>query len=144
LCGTDSVDPGGCSEGEVCASIPTAPFSTQLCIYAVGEEECPTDLGYDERSVWHRDFTDDRDCTECTCLINGECTGALHLFDTQTCQGPLVDGTVALGGSCVQVDVAIEGALVAEFEPDATCIANGGALQGDADPLSPVTLCCRR
>jgi len=143
VCASEYVTSEGCGVDEVCTPIPVAPFAATTCIYVLAEAECPADLGYDVQHDWHLDFADTRSCSECTCGVEGACTGGVTLLADNTCTGPLAEGTASIGGACIQVSSAIESAELSGFQANATCDPSGGELMGAAMATFPITVCCR-
>lgn len=72
-CGTFEAIAEGCGDG-LCVPQPAAPYDSDVCIWAEGDLECPA--GFDDRTVYHSDFTDTRSCSACSCGgPSGSCEG---------------------------------------------------------------------
>lgn len=143
VCASEYLASEGCEQDSVCAPIPVAPFETTTCIFATGDMECPADLGYDTRLLRYGGFEDTRDCSACTCALEGECVGSIRLFSTSACSDLPVASAV-VNGNCGQVNFAIESAQRSDpFTVDAQCNPSGGDPIGAATETDPVTLCCR-
>lgn len=127
--------PGDACDGGTC--FPAIPEDHAMCIFVEGDAACPGGT-WANRVVSHADFTDDRDCSACTCgSPSGTCGGSVVLMN-QGCGVIFVDEIVVNG--CATVGAASH----AEWYPevDASCSPSGGALVGDAAPTDAITYCC--
>lgn len=127
--------PGDACDGGTC--FPPVPEDHAMCIYVAGEAACPGGM-WSNQVVTHSDYSDDRDCSACTCgTPSGTCGGSVTLMN-QGCGIIFVDEIVANG--CATVGAASH----AEWSPvvNAACNPSGGALVGDAEPTGAITYCC--
>ncbi len=146
-CGVENYETAGCQIGLVCVPTPVAPYDGRLCVTYDGEQECPQGYGYDERSVYYRDYADDRACESCSCGdVEGECGGSLVLWNPASCSGtPLA--TLTIGGACVQTltqGVESGDVMAAGLTPNASadCDPSDSQATGEAEGIDPVTFCC--
>lgn len=130
-----SFDAGGCENGELCVADVGDGI---LCIVREGEHACP-EGPYTEARTLHRDFSDTRSCSECSC---GE--------GSSTCIG---DMTFRDGGcTATSLEVINGPGCTAEMTPThavftwdtwtASCPEQGGVPSGTAEATDPVTICC--
>ncbi len=147
-CALSAPDPGGCAQGEICVPGVASPFDGRLCIWAEGELGCPADGLWTEQLVRWTDWTDTRDCSQCTCMHEEvPCTGSIYLFDEANCGG-LPVGNVSVGGSCTAAGMGytVTSARLANngLTPDpSSCDANPGNPIGGLDPGGAITFCCQ-
>ncbi|HWB81085.1 MAG TPA: hypothetical protein VG755_39250 [Nannocystaceae bacterium] len=144
-CGLGRLDVIGCDAGNACVSPPTAPYDGRICIWHDGNQQCPTDIGYDVRSIYYGDVADDRACDTCTCGDpEGDCDGGVQIFGTDTCnEAPT--GNLNISGACAVMG-NITAARVAAGDPDpdpaAECAPSDVQATGQAEGIDPVTFCC--
>jgi hypothetical protein len=126
-----------CGVGGVCVPDADRP----LCIYANGDAESCPDGAYEVLAVFHGDFSDDRDCTACTCAKpTGTCKGDIALIQ-QGCNGIFLD-SIPVPSGCKDIGNAFPTYASYEAEIEASCAAQGGEASGSAEPTEPVTFCC--
>ncbi len=143
----DGAEPGdsGCEDGQACVSPPE--LSDDLCIWRVGEHECPA--GYNDRQVVYEGVSDDRECGACSCgQASGEFTNTLfRMWEGATCLIPQaheleVDGECDLV-SDMQGDNANAGTLLTNSnENNAACPPQLAPSTGSVEGENPVTACC--
>jgi hypothetical protein len=135
----------GCQNGFSCLPNPAAPFDSALCIWRVGDFACPAGSGYEQRSVYHTDFDDTRDCGVCTCESPaGDCIESwIELTDSPSCSSGTLLGVIFGNGFCVQGSLG-PSAQAGAFNPVATgsCTPAGGGVVGSVVPTGPITVCC--
>ena len=134
----------GCSSGEVC--VPSAGTAyPDICITRDGEHGCPSGwIGY----TAYTGADDTRGCSACSCTPQGvSCTaGGATVYDFDNC-GTGGDGTVTVGGSCVDISDQSDynsGAyrLQAGNPQGGSCTPSGGQPTGALTPTGPLTVCC--
>ncbi len=136
-----------CDDGGVCLPATPDGLDARWCISANGEQACPNEL-YPQPIMVHRSITDDRDCSPCTCELQGPptCSGSLDEFNDAFCLIP-GDG-VSLDGSCRATTVpaagdnwsiSYEGAV-----PTYACGGSPSTATGGATAAEPMTLCCTK
>jgi hypothetical protein len=122
-----------------------------LCIWAEGDVPCPLGSEYDARTVRHRNYTDERSCTDCTCESGeGQCNdGSVSLRFTGSPIPSFVTLPVQSGCSAPVSPTSYPGVLdrlmlhPGEPEWDACTPAEGSAQpRGGVTPSEPVTFCC--
>lgn len=144
MCAPPSAPVEACGDAGECA--PTAdPETEQICIAREGDVACPE--AWDrERHLYHRDFEDDRACSDCSCSeFSGTCSGVtIVVFGSNDCSGTPVGGVTP--GSCEQLgnQGASSGRRSGVGVPDVDCSGNavGGDPVGSAKATSPFTVCC--
>jgi hypothetical protein len=134
---------GGAVPGAACSAgncFPD-PGSGDLCIARSGEADCPA--AFPERTLYHRSFSDNRDCSPCACSESGQSCEV----DVEICSLGFDQTTLVSGGACYQLNSS-DGDGVTLFSTAITdqgaCAPNPGAgeLSGQAVPTEPVTVCC--
>jgi hypothetical protein len=138
-------DPGMTCEPS--AEAPPPGFRQCIAYGGAGDTECPDT--YPEKHTFFGGLEDTRECTPCECsqTVASNCLAWLTLYDDTACVAPLFSKMIATGGNGCD-DIAIAGAelgsMKAEWitEEPGTCVASGGAPQGEAKALSPKTFCC--
>ena len=93
-CGTFDGSPQGCGDG-LCVPQPSAPYEAGVCVWAEGDLDCPA--GFDDRTLYHSDFSDTRDCTACTC---GSASGSCENASIRVRGWCDVDGSICFGPTC--------------------------------------------
>lgn len=138
------VDAGGCDGGEACVPHPSGESNGRVCIWASGDQMCPSNSEYSDRFAYYGDFSDTRDCTACTCgSPQGQCTGQLRLANTP-CGGTITQQVWLDTDSCTNVSFTPGSASSwTQNGFTATCSDSGGDPTGSAEPTAPVTVCCR-
>jgi hypothetical protein len=138
----------GCGLTESC--LPQVPESLAdgLCIYRLGDHECPLFGPFKNRHLLHDNFTDTRGCDACECSSpsGGACAVTVSMFEdtaTLTCQDLV---TTVTSGECVNLSgnptLSTRSAVVSEAPSGGSCQASGGALQGAFAVSGPITACC--
>ena len=127
--------------GGVC--VPQAPggYAEQLCIYAQGDNECPSGP-FSERSLLFSSVQDDRGCTECECgnapSIN--CDGVFDMYDGNDCTGTLV--ATGPNNAC-SGPVSGVGSIHVNLPGESACpVAVPSEPEGTAEPMGLFTYCC--
>jgi hypothetical protein len=126
----------------VCAAVPESGFHSSPCVQHDGDVACPAGA-YTEKYVEYASFTDNRDCTACTC---GAPAGV-------TCEG--VDVFQSADSTCSGLSTTLQGPLPCQqaafiradvkFVPAATggsCQPSPVTATGAATPTGAVTFCC--
>jgi hypothetical protein len=129
----------GCASGAVCAPVPNAPFNGKLCIYKIGDNQCPAG-GYTQKHVFYDSFTDTRTCTSCSCQINNPiCSNhTVHAYSDASC-GSEVAAVTSNGCKAMTWRSA---RLTASITSGGTCTPAGGQPTGAITPTGPATVCC--
>lgn len=149
LCELETAEMGTCTgTGELCIPTPSPPYVSQLCVFRVVPEgqdlpDCP-DAYPNSREPLYSSFTDERDCSGCTCSgpTGGKCAGKLTLSDEQTCSG---DFDYTLGSGCQQFQLGTPPArLGAQYTlvPGTCGIASDTKPIGGAVPSGSATVVC--
>jgi hypothetical protein len=116
------------------------------CIYREGTHDCPGD--YPERMVLFQSIDDTRDCSECSCTMEGtlgcEATFELHFGSTCGDATPTLQTLDDPNESFCGNDNLQPAALFlgTEARGDVACRAGTSAPQGSASEADPVTVCC--
>ena len=132
-----------CDAEFVCVQEGASPFDEGLCIWREGEEPCPADSSYTERAVYYRGVEDDRSCTDCTCA-EPEATcidGEANFYSSSECSGTPTD-TRSDEVVCAVTSDLDTGWATFQADASVTCRAIGGAAQGTAVAIDPITVCC--
>lgn len=133
--------------GGICAPA-TSASEGQLCVWMEGETACPAGSDFSERNLHYSDFSESRDCSECSCELEGKCGGEVFLNAQFGCSGTTglevygmsVPGN---GDKCSLItDSPIEAARAQSVSVDPSCLPSGGEPVGEASPTSPLTFCC--
>jgi hypothetical protein len=131
--------------------LPELPHEYRICIWQVGDQECPADR-YPEKLTLYKGIGEDlRTCTACDCEppAGSACTGCIATYSDKTCSVMRGCYDVASGGlPSVCVDLPQPGvalfskqALNVTYTPG-TCQPTGGVETGDIERLGQSTLCC--
>ena len=142
LCGYEDAATG-CPSGQICAPDPSAGFDRILCIYAEGEPECPSSIGYsDAHVIYAGGLEDNRSCTPCSCEASAgaSCTGTTSVYSFSACN--TLKATVPHDDSCVTFSAGIGSINTSVQVVAGSCPAVGGVADGDVTGVSPITLCC--
>lgn len=128
-CGADAAV-GDC---EVCST-----NTEDMCIWQEGDVECDV-AGFSEKTLLHSDFTDARECSECSC---GDVAGSCDATVTYRALDGCTLAVVGTGGAseCVEVEFARGADL--EFSGTLSCGPADVSPMGDATPTNPITACC--
>jgi hypothetical protein len=142
-CGNDTLTQGGCQADNVCAPVGDAQFD-RVCIYTEGDNACPVNSPYNQRVLYHGNFSDTRDCmNDCNCgTPSGKCNPRITFFDS--CSNPQFGwGSVEPSNNCNKiVNPTSTSAVSYSAQPEGTCTASGGTITGAATPNTPSTYCC--
>lgn len=143
VCGMASSRHETCEGGRTCVPTPPSDSFSSVCIWRPGSFECPAG-GFTEQFVRYSTFTDDRDCSACSCdSPEGDCVGNVRLWPSDDCSGGLAAGTVPVGGGCIaSVDSVSSADRGSISVADASCAPLGGEAIGEAAPSDPHTFCC--
>lgn len=134
-----------CGGGTCLPATPTG-FDARWCITAEGEQACP-DATYSQPLVVHRNVTDSRTCSTCTCNVQGAatCPGHVDQFGAILCPNFLPAADLAVGGGCQASGVgSLDGWSFAYdgTPPTYGCAGSGSVAIGDALAADPMTICC--
>ena len=141
---------GGATVGDTCGSgdgvcTATAPdgYEPELCVFAQGDNECPTDGAYTERVVLYSAINDTRGCSECECgnAPPISCTGTFEVFADDDCSGSLLSSAApnTCGGQ-----VTDAGSIHVNIDQDPTCsVVAEPEPEGTAEPAGTFTFCCQ-
>ncbi len=140
---------GGCGAGETCVPRPASPYEPRACIGRAGDHACPSGA-FSQKSLAFASFTDDRDCSSCSCgaPAGGTCKLLVSLFSNaapNTCTTLL---TTLESNSCVNLAgnpalVGSRSATVMNAPTGGSCpVTGGGVPSGGVTPTSPTTFCC--
>lgn len=142
-CGNTTLSQGGCETNEVCAPNGDALFD-RVCIYSEGDNTCPVNSPYNQRVVYHGDFTDTRSCgTDCTCESpTGSCNPTIQ-FASGCGGGTIFYGQVSPTSNCATINTSSPFATYTS-NPTGTCTPTNATASttGSADPTIPSTYCC--
>lgn len=149
LCNLEVAEPGTCTgSGELCTPTPRPPFASQLCVFRVVPEgqdlpDCPSAYP-NGREPLYSSFTDERDCSGCSCSgpTGGKCAGKLTLSDEQSCSAGF---DYTLGSGCQQFQLDTSPArLDAQYTlvPGTCGIASDTEPTGGAIPSGSATVVC--
>ena len=131
----------GCNANQVCAPRPSAPFDSQVCIYASGNVACPTGSSYSNRLVRYASFSDTRNCSTCSCgAPSGSCAGDVVFSEGPGTCGNINDGSVSTG--CKQFTPGTATLVGYSPAPAATCMPSTGMVTGALTATQPTTFCC--
>jgi hypothetical protein len=132
--------------------VPAAPGPEfKQCVSTIGNPadwDCP--LGYPDKSVFYREFVDNRFCTPCTCGASegGICVGSVGLFLDAACSTPLIGPTIAIDAvspKCVDVPagsaLGSKSAIEPSYKPG-KCPVTGGEKGQVAGSVARV-ICCQ-
>lgn len=131
----------GCSAGNVCAPIPTAPFNGKLCVYQPGDVACPT-VRYVTKKLYYANSTDTRTCSTCGCTASGlTCNINIKGYSNAACTTETfsTDAALSTPSACVAASARYYKYTVSK---SASCSAIGGAPTGTITPTEPTTICC--
>jgi hypothetical protein len=142
----------------ICA--PERPPEFQYCVVVTDgdvNEDCPE--AYPQRHEAFRIgndaeyIADDRACNPCQCAkpTGGTCLAQLHLYSDKVCSTELASHPefTATSAYPVCLDIAPAGAALLSKRADppqyfpGSCAPFGGQQLGTAQPIEPVTICCR-
>ena len=120
-----------------------------LCVYQTGDVDC-ADAGEFtvQQPLVYTDYVDDRACESCACSDPvGDCViQAVRLYDTASCLGSSSVVTIDDTDACLSItagSVPNFRILNVEPAPGASCNPTGGDAVGSAEPIEPVTVCCK-
>jgi hypothetical protein len=133
----------GVSKCEGGSCYPAVTDFGDICVLAAGDLLCPE--GFPVGSVYFLDFVDTRTCSACSCTPEGQlCEIGVRAFNQtdNTCFIGLFERTLAEGEElCLNSGEKVT-VLSTTIQSNGTCTTSGGALQGNAAPDSPITVCC--
>lgn len=137
----------GCDSGLSCVPRPSAPYDDRICIGRAGDQDCPAD--YPLRRESFSGFTDDRECSECTCgaPTGGTCKLNISVFNSATCGGTALATIETSNTACgdLTVNQTVAGISAVETVPPAggSCAVTGGGVpSGSVTPTGQTTFCC--
>jgi hypothetical protein len=138
----------GCPGEAHCGSARELSDGFSLCIYEMGEQECPAD--YPARTVLHGGVDESGlSCSPCTCgpPEDGFCLGFIRTYQDTECTtlntGLLVGSH---GTACSDMPDALDVGSMAAFwytQEPGSCASSRGEPIGEAQPTEPTTFCCR-
>lgn len=129
---------GGNCEGDRCTAMPPQGVATRLCISMDGEQACPGG-GYDNRTVLHRSYDDQRSCQGCSCSNTTGCTGQVFAHDSGSCGGAAQSVPF---DSCTDLAVSGGYGVTASISGGGSCDPSPSVAMGETTATDPVTLCC--
>ncbi|NUP13604.1 MAG: hypothetical protein HOW73_46810 [Polyangiaceae bacterium] len=151
-CGNPTVVAAGCNGDFTCLPKPGPDFIDGLCIAAPGVQACPSGA-FTNQHVFHTGFTDDRDCSTCSCASSSgaTCTANVTIYSNNqvnTCTAPIATLSISnSAGDCENLSgnpaIATHSATITG-PTGGTCAPSGGAPIGSADPDPDLakTFCC--
>lgn len=145
-CGLAVVDVGGCAGDDRCIPAPAEPLDGRVCIWQPGDLQCP-EGGWTARSVLHEGLADNRGCSACGCgMAQGSCTGSVLATNTSCGAGATAFESISLNAACEQVSFQVTSMGVSgnPTPSNPTCTPWNSSPVGAADPVSPITVCCRQ
>jgi len=152
-CGDPATTALGCNSTFTCLPKGPAGFVSGLCISSPGIQACPAGP-FATQHLAYEGFTDDRDCSDCSCDMStgATCSATVTIFangQLNTCTPPPV-ATLAIStaaGDCKNLtgNPAVGSHTATVSGPTGgMCLAHGGMPTGDAlpDPALATTFCC--
>jgi hypothetical protein len=128
---------GLCADG-ACYPSPSGSGFGALCIGREGEHDCPD--GFPNGTTYFLDVADDRACSTCTCSPAGqECEIMIEVCSVGFFTVTLNEGDEQCLNSSDGDSVSL---LSTNVTTAGTCTTAGGALQGSAQGVDPITVCC--
>ncbi|MBW2527418.1 MAG: hypothetical protein JRI23_24765 [Deltaproteobacteria bacterium] len=134
---------GGCSDGQVCAPLPTSDF--QRCVTRSGDQACAAP--YTQKTLVYRNVDDQRGCTACNCSNPSDinCYQArTDFFYSNDCSGSVAESVPNIG-SCEDVTLPNNFTGSVRFTTNASydgCNPSGGQPTGSPVGIDPITVCC--
>ena len=126
---------GTCDGTQTC--VPPLPADAELCIFRSGDHACPN--GY-EKSLFHGDYADARDCAACTCgSPTGVCGGSITLYSDSSCATSIGSGAF---DACLGPFQEVRSARYTATTTAVSCSPSAGAVTGSVALEDPVTFCC--
>jgi hypothetical protein len=147
-CEGASAGAGACATaGEAC--LPPPPPGFRVCVLTAGDADCAAaPAAYATKYLFYQSFQDTRACSACACGAPGgaSCSTTVSVFADGACSALVGSATVDATGS-VCTDLPPGTPLGSKSAAPATisggsCAPSGGALSGQATPVTPSTLCC--
>jgi hypothetical protein len=141
---TDAQVCSGATAGDSCEGgtcFPSAGEGAALCIVREGDHACPESSGFSERTLFHRDVTDTRGCSACSC----EATDQVCEMELQICSVGFYEVTLSSGGDeeCLNSSDGDGVTLLSQSVTNGgSCTTSGADATGSALPADPVTICC--
>lgn len=120
----------------------------QLCVWTDGETSCPVGTAYSDRRVFFSTLNDGRDCSDCSCSVDGKCGGEVFLNAQFGCSssGGLDVFEMSVPGNgddcSLLSNSTVNTARAQEITAAPSCVPSGGESIGSAEPASPFTFCC--
>lgn len=132
-----------CEDGPCLPPTP-AGFAARWCVIADGDQPCPAG-DYAQPFLLYRSAADTRDCSPCTCSLQGTptCPGALDVYWDLFCLS--AGGTVAIDGACHTGPTGEDSPWSVRYDggaPTYACAGSGSAPMGGVTPSEPLTVCC--
>lgn len=122
---------------------PAQPDGIPYCVYAEGDQPCPTGLGYTERGIlWAGTPDDTRGCSPCECAPpNDSCLSVTTVYASSGCSSTKV--VAPHDGICRSWSVPGFGSVETDvtYIPG-TCQPSGGSPEGGIAPEKSWTVCC--
>ncbi|HET6582491.1 MAG TPA: hypothetical protein VFG69_03565 [Nannocystaceae bacterium] len=133
-----------CDDGPCLPPLP-AGFADRWCVTADGEQACPAG-DYAVPFLLYRSATDSRDCSGCSCTLDGApvCPGSLTVYQDWFC-ALFSTGSVAIDGACHPAPSPDDNTWGVEYDggpPTYGCTSSGSAPLGEVAPADPLTVCC--
>jgi hypothetical protein len=147
LCQTNAKGGLGCDPGYVCWPKPQPPFLPQACIFASGDQSCPS-TGYTVKRSYYdsNDYGDTRDCTTSTCICTPHVScGAqeLDLYSKPTCGG--IAAPIAVPSPCQTFPAGVASLSFTASTPtvsDCTLTGKATAIGACTPKGNATTACC--
>ncbi|MDQ2642545.1 MAG: hypothetical protein M3020_01925, partial [Myxococcota bacterium] len=146
-CALEPVEAPGCERGSACLPEPTLPFRDAICVFRVGDHDCPA--AYPELRTYYTGLSDDRTCSSCGCRAPTECSGTLLAYNSQACtidEPDFSSQPIPLGamGSCRRVaDFSVLALELTDVEYAGGCEPIAPvSTQGSVSAEGPITVCC--
>lgn len=139
--------PVPCSDsGHAC--LPASPPGFRVCVFQLGDNNCPSGSLYTEKHVFYDDFQDTRACSPCSCSspTGGSCSSTASVFTDGACSTLAYSATVTSAGpACHDLPAGTPLGSKSSTPPTYTpgaCTPGGGEPMGAATPVQPSTYCC--
>jgi len=135
--------------GQTCAPRAPATPNFDTCIFAKGDNDCPS--SYPDKHLVYVAFADTRGCAPCTCgTPESSCSATLSVFKDGACTVPLLlnfpmssAGAACFDLSTVPAGPALGSKTIAGVAYQAgACTPSGGDPVGAVEPTDPATFCC--
>jgi hypothetical protein len=145
-CGDPAVG-GGCGAGKACLPKPASPFVSGLCIYKLGDQECPA-TDFTDKHVFYGGADDTRGCADCSCgaPAGSTCSASIDFHSETQANTCTTKIATLVAGGCVDLVgnpvVGSKTATITQQPAGGSCTPGGGGPKGDVTPVDPTTFCC--